>query len=69
MPGLPSLGVPELLIIMVIILLIFGAGKLPEIARGMGQAIGDFRRASQGLDLDELVQGKEEEEKKEETGS
>jgi len=53
MPGLPSLGVPELLIIMVIILLIFGAGKLPEIARGMGQAIGDFRRASQGLDLEE----------------
>ena len=62
MPGLPSLGVPELLIIMVVILIVFGAGKLPEIARGMGQAIGDFRRANEGLDLDELVQGKEEEE-------
>jgi len=67
MPGLPSLGVPELLIIMMIILLVFGAGKLPEIAKGMGQAIGDFRRASQGLDLDELVQGKEEEDTKEKT--
>lgn len=53
MPGLPSLGVPELLIVLVIILLVFGAGKLPEIARGLGKAVGDFRRASQGLDLEE----------------
>ena len=53
MPGLPSIGLPELLILLVIILIIFGAGKLPEIARGLGQAIGDFRRASKGLDLDE----------------
>lgn len=68
MPGLPSIGAPELIILLVIILIVFGAGKLPEIARGMGQAIGDFRRASQGVDLDELVQGKEEE-KKEKTES
>jgi sec-independent protein translocase protein TatA len=53
MPGLPSIGLPELLILLVIILIIFGAGKLPEIARGLGQAIGDFRRASEGLDLEE----------------
>jgi len=53
MPGLPSIGAPELLILLVIILIIFGAGKLPEIARGLGQAIGDFRRASQGLDLED----------------
>lgn len=53
MAGLPSLGVPELLIILVIILLIFGAGKLPEIARGLGKAVGDFRRASEGLDLEQ----------------
>ena len=56
MPGLPSLGLPELLILLVIILIVFGAGKLPEIARGMGQMIGDFRRASQGLDLDDEQQ-------------
>ena len=41
MPGLPSLGAPELLIVLVIILLIFGAGKLPEIARGLGKAVGE----------------------------
>lgn len=62
MPGLPSIGAPELLILLAIILIVFGAGKLPEIARGMGKAVGDFRRASEGLDLDER-----QEEKKEET--
>ena len=58
--GLPSLGAPELLIILVIILLVFGAGKLPEIARGLGKAVGDFRRASQGLDLEEELGEKKE---------
>jgi sec-independent protein translocase protein TatA len=58
--GLPSLGAPELLIILVIILLVFGAGKLPEIARGLGKAIGDFRRASEGLDLEEELEGTKE---------
>ena len=63
MPGLPSLGVPELLIVLLIILFIFGAGKLPEIARGLGKAVGDFRRASQGFDL-EGEQGEAEEKTK-----
>ena len=36
--------VPELLLILVIVLLIFGAGKLPSVAGSMGQAIRDFRR-------------------------
>lgn len=58
MPGLPSIGLPELLILLVIILIVFGAGKVPEIARGLGQAIGDFRRASQGFDLEEELEEK-----------
>ncbi len=62
MPGLPSIGVPELLILLVIILIVFGAGKLPEIARGLGQAVGDFRRASEGLDLKEKPEEKKTEE-------
>jgi sec-independent protein translocase protein TatA len=41
-----GIGMPELLIIMVIILIIFGAGKLPEIGEGMGKAIRNFRGAS-----------------------
>jgi sec-independent protein translocase protein TatA len=58
--GLPSIGLPELLILLVIILIVFGAGKLPEIARGLGQAIGDFRRASQGLDVEGKLEEKKE---------
>lgn len=41
-----GIGMPELIIILVIILIIFGAGKLPEIGGGMGKAISNFRRAT-----------------------
>ena len=40
-----SLGVPELLVILGIALLIFGPRKLPDVARGMGQAIRGFKQA------------------------
>lgn len=39
-----GIGMPELIIILVIILIIFGAGKLPEIGGGMGKAISSFKR-------------------------
>lgn len=38
-----SLGVPELLIILVVVLLLFGPRRLPEVARGLGQAVRGFR--------------------------
>ena len=38
-----GLGMPELIIILVIILVIFGAGKLPQIGEGMGKAIRNFK--------------------------
>ena len=41
-----GLGMPELLIILVIILIIFGAGKLPEIGRGLGKGIKNFKQAT-----------------------
>lgn len=41
-----GLGMPELLIILVIILIIFGAGKLPQIGRGLGQGIKNFKEAT-----------------------
>jgi sec-independent protein translocase protein TatA len=42
---MPNLGATELLIILGIIILIFGASRLPEVGRGLGQSIRGFRRA------------------------
>lgn len=41
-----GIGLPELLIILVIVLIIFGANKLPEIGGGIGKAIKNFKRAT-----------------------
>jgi len=41
-----GIGIPELLIILVIVLIIFGANKLPEIGGGMGRAIKNFKKAT-----------------------
>ena len=46
---MPQLGVPELLIILVIIVLVFGVGKLPQIGKALGQGIREFREGTQGL--------------------
>lgn len=43
---LGPIGLPEMLIILAIILLIFGANRLPEIGRGIGQGIKNFRAAT-----------------------
>jgi len=39
-----GIGIPELVILLVIILVIFGAGKLPEIGSGLGKAIRGFKK-------------------------
>lgn len=52
-----SIGMPELLIIMVIALIIFGPRKLPELGRSLGRSLGEFKRASNELrsTLDEEI--------------
>ena len=40
-----SIGMPEMVMIFVVILLCFGPKKLPELARGIGKAMGEFKRA------------------------
>ena len=45
-----SLGVPELLIILAIILVVFGAVKLPQLGKGLGQGISNFREGLRGTD-------------------
>ena len=42
-----GIGMPEMIIILIIILIIFGAGKLPEIGSGIGRGIKNFKKASE----------------------
>jgi sec-independent protein translocase protein TatA len=45
-----GLGVPELVIILVVALVIFGPGKLPEIGHALGKGIRDFKKSFEGAD-------------------
>ena len=44
-----DIGTPELLIVLAIVILIFGASKLPELARGSGRALRIFKAETKGL--------------------
>lgn len=56
-----GIGMQELLIILLICLLVFGAARLPDIGRALGKTIKEFKKSIKGIGSDE-----EEEEKKEE---
>ena len=45
---MPSLGVPELMIIFLIIVVLFGASRIPTIGRGLGEGIRNFRKGLKG---------------------
>ena len=48
---MPRIGPTELIIILFIILIIFGAGRLPEIGSALGRGIREFRKGQSGEDL------------------
>ena len=66
--GMFGIGLPELVIIIIVALLVVGPAKLPEVARSLGKALGEFRRLAD--DVKETIEQEmtEEEEKKEEPG-
>jgi sec-independent protein translocase protein TatA len=50
---MPSLGFPELILILVIALIIFGPGKLPSVGQAIGKALNEFKKASTELTKDD----------------
>jgi sec-independent protein translocase protein TatA len=54
-----GLGMPELIVILVIVVIIFGAGKLPEIGAGLGKGIKNFKKATREEEKKQLDQDKE----------
>jgi len=57
-------GMPELIVVLVIVLVVFGAGRLPEIGGALGKSIRNFKKASNGKEEIEIKASREEEEKK-----
>jgi sec-independent protein translocase protein TatA len=57
-------GMPELIIILVIVLVVFGAGRLPEIGSALGKSIKNFKRATDGKEEIEIKAKKEDDVKK-----
>ena len=47
-----GIGMPELVVILVIVLIIFGAGKLPQIGEGLGKGIRNFKKSTKDEEID-----------------
>jgi TatA/E family protein of Tat protein translocase len=60
---LGSIGMPELILIFIVALLVFGPKKLPELGKSLGRGLAEFKKASEDLKKtieDEIEQGKQE---------
>ena len=60
-----GIGMPAMIIILIIVLVIFGAGRLPEIGAAMGKSIKNFKNATDGKDEIEINPKAEDSAKKE----
>ena len=57
------IGTPEIIVIVLVVLLLFGGRKIPELMRGLGKGVKEFKNASSGLTEDEEKPDKKEENK------
>jgi sec-independent protein translocase protein TatA len=51
--GIMGLGAPELVVILIILLVLFGGSKLPALAKGLGQSVKEFKKASREDEAEE----------------
>lgn len=51
--GIMGLGAPELIVVLIILLVLFGGSKLPALAKGLGQSVKEFKKASKEMDEEE----------------
>ncbi len=58
-PGLASVGPTELIILLAIILLVFGAKRIPELARGLGSGVREFKGSISGADDEKAAPAKD----------
>jgi sec-independent protein translocase protein TatA len=56
---MPSIGAPEIILVIVVLVLLFGAKKLPDLARGSGRALRIFKAETKGLGDDDEETGDE----------
>lgn len=59
-----GLGLPELLVVLVIVVLLFGAGKLPQIGSGIGEGIRNFRKSMKDKNEVDVTPTKSDDQKK-----
>jgi len=62
-----GIGMPEMIIILIIILIVFGAGKLPQIGEGLGKGIKNFKKASTEVEEDKKPEQLEDKNNKKES--
>ena len=55
-----GIGMPEILLIVLVVLLLFGGKKIPELMKGLGKGVRSFKEGKNGLEKDDTSEGKKE---------